>query len=93
MDYDKVDKLLSNKRLDDILIGVALAYKLSSEDFRRLFYEDRETNIDNKPLYYRFQRDGINYGFGNACFVTYNNFPDDSRIEDRVDITPEEFKT
>ena len=88
IDKERIIKLLESKHLDDILIGVQLSYKLPFKEFKAL-YDRRRVNLQNSPaLYYRFWREGIKFGFGNAGFLTINwdEYYNEPHI---IDITPE----
>lgn len=82
-----IEKLLSSTVLEDVLIGIELAYKHWSDDQFHDYFHDFHNNLSNYThgLYYEFYRDNTRYVIGNAKIVkSYGKLI----VYDYIDITP-----
>jgi len=91
---DKVLRLLKSRVLEDVLLGVNLAYSLPSDEFHEIF-ESRDVQLGTYgSLYYTFYRDNKRYIFGCGRISLLNSFVNyESLFEEfNNDITPKDFK-
>lgn len=86
---EKINKLLDSRDLDNILLGIHLAYKLPIEDFEELFKQHRKTGY-KEYNHYKFCREDIWYIMGRGYIVRTNHAPSIPKIS--IDITPENYE-
>jgi len=83
---DRIKQLLDSKDLDNILIGIQLAYKLPLEEFEELF-KWRKTGY-NQRVGFRFRRNNKEYLMGKGAIL----YAMGTNLYKQQDITPEDYE-